>query len=146
MNNETLEVYRQRYETFRHFDKLRWQMLQILVAIGTATTLILRSTSGPLGWWFFMFSGAGLVVLSIAMHKINQGLRKNGETLKAKGEAIGDTEIPEVSNQWCSIAHWLMLGTLLLGLFCWFTGLTLPIACTSEVCHDKSLHQLSSQE
>ncbi|MCY4197233.1 MAG: hypothetical protein OXD33_10010 [Rhodobacteraceae bacterium] len=117
-DDRNMEIYRQRYETFRHLDKMRWQMLQILVAIGTATTLILRSTSdsGSLAWWFFMFLGAGLVVLAIAMHKINQGLRKNGEALKAKGEVIGDTKIPDVSNQWASIAHWLMLGTLLLGV------------------------------
>ena len=29
------EVYRQRYETFRHLDRLRWQMLQIAVGIGS---------------------------------------------------------------------------------------------------------------
>ncbi|MCY3996752.1 MAG: hypothetical protein OXF07_11460 [Rhodobacter sp.] len=46
-----LEIYRQRYETFRHLDRLRLQMLQILVAVGTATTLVLKATSGPPEWW-----------------------------------------------------------------------------------------------
>ena len=32
---EELEIYKQRYETYRHFDKLRWQMLQIAVGAGS---------------------------------------------------------------------------------------------------------------
>ena len=48
MTDENLEIYRQRYETYRHFDKLRWQMLQILVAIASATALLLRYTTGTL--------------------------------------------------------------------------------------------------
>jgi len=110
-----MEIYRQRYETFRHLDKLRWQMLQILVAIGTATTLILRSTSGTPEWWFFMFLGLGLLVLAFAMHKINRGLQENGKVLRETGRAVGDNAIPDVSSQWRSAAHWLMFGTASLG-------------------------------
>ena len=40
---ENIEIYRQRYETFRHLDKLRWQMLQILVAIGSLNCSIGQS-------------------------------------------------------------------------------------------------------
>ncbi len=125
MNEKNLEVYRQRYETFRHLDKLRWQMLQILVAIGTATTLILRSTSGPLGWWFFVFLGLALLVLAFAMHKINHGLRKNGKVLKIKGEAVGDTEIPNVSNTIKSISHLLVLIVMSSGVVLLAYGLYL---------------------
>ena len=38
--NEELEIYKQRYETFRYLDRLRWQMLQIAVIVGS---LILAS-------------------------------------------------------------------------------------------------------
>ena len=58
MGEENIEIYRQRYETFRHFDKLRWQMLQILVAVASATALLLRSTTDPIEWWFFCLLGA----------------------------------------------------------------------------------------
>jgi len=115
-DNEAVEVYRQRYETFRHLDKLRWQMLQILVAIGTATTLILRSTSGPLAWWFFVLLGGALLVLAFAMHKINQGIRGNGKVLQKTGKVVGDDAIPDVSNPWRSVAHWLTIGTGTVGV------------------------------
>jgi hypothetical protein len=41
-----LEIYKQRYETYRHLDKLRWQILQIVVAVGSAAVLTLRATPG----------------------------------------------------------------------------------------------------
>jgi len=32
------------------------------------------------------------------------------------GRAVGDNAVPDVSSQWHSIAHWLMLGTAFLGV------------------------------
>ncbi|MCY4008033.1 MAG: hypothetical protein OXE84_14615 [Rhodobacteraceae bacterium] len=113
--NEIVEIYRQRYETFRHLDKLRWQMLQLLIAIGSATAIGLRFTKGTPEWWFCLLLGVALVLLAIVMHRISTGIRKNGRVLKTVGKAVGDTEIPDVSNSMKSIAHWLMLAVAIVG-------------------------------
>jgi hypothetical protein len=125
MNDQEIEIYRQRYETFRHLDKLRWQMLQFLIAIGTATALVIRSTPGPLDWWFFCLIGGSLVAISSVMFRISSGQRKNSVVLREAGEAVGDNGITDISNPYKTIGHWLMLaiGTLGLGLIVW--GLTL---------------------
>ena len=48
---EQLEVYKQRYETFRHLDRLRWQMLQISVAVAPLIIAFgARTDAGPV-WW-----------------------------------------------------------------------------------------------
>jgi len=126
VNENDLEIYRQRYETFRHLDRLRWQMLQILVAVGTATTLVLRATLGPPEWWFFALLGLTLLMLAFVLCKINLGLRRNGEILKIKGAAVGDTEIPDVSSTVKSASFLLTLliavsgaGLLACAFFFW---------------------------
>ncbi|MGR3290042.1 MAG: hypothetical protein ACU0C9_02435 [Paracoccaceae bacterium] len=116
-SENTAEVYRQRYETFRHLDKLRWQMLQILVAIGTATALVLRATPGAPEWWFYALIGGSLVMIGWIISKINQGLRKNQLALQAAAETVGDMNIPNVSNKWKATSHWLSIGTSALGAF-----------------------------
>ena len=124
MTDENLEIYRQRYETYRHFDKLRWQMLQILVAIASATALLLRYTTGTLEWWFFCLLGTSLLIIGFVMIRIGNGIRANNKVLKKAAEAIGDNGIPTVSNPWKSVAHWISvlvmaLGALLFGTSIW---------------------------
>ena len=117
MTDENLEIYRQRYETFRHFDKLRWQMLQILVAIASATALLLRYTAGTLEWWFFCLLGTSLLIIGFVMMRIGNGIRANNKVLKKAAEAIGDNGIPTVSNPWKSVAHWISVSVMVLGTF-----------------------------
>ena len=124
MTDENLEIYRQRYETYRHFDKLRWQMLQILVAIASATALLLRYTTGTLEWWFFCLLGISLLIIGFVMMRISDGIRANNKVLKKAAKAIGDNGIPIVSNPWKSVAHWIsvlvmVLGALLFGTSIW---------------------------
>ena len=114
--SKNLEIYSQRYETFRHLDKLRWQMLQLLIAVGSATALVLRSTSGSLEWWFYALLGAALVTLAFVMQRIGSGIRTNANALRKVGKAIGDSGIPDVSNKWKSVAHWLAIAVMVLGL------------------------------
>ena len=74
MTDENIEIYRQRFETFRHFDKLRWQMMQILVAVASATALLLRSTAGTIEWWFYYLLGASLLFIAFVMIRIGNGI------------------------------------------------------------------------
>ncbi|MCY4259010.1 MAG: hypothetical protein OXC91_01940 [Rhodobacteraceae bacterium] len=116
-----MEIYRQRYETFRHLDRLRWQMLQLLIALISGTALVLKATTGPIGCGVFSLLGIALVLVAFVMHRISSGLRKNGRVLQQIGRALGDHEIPDISNPWHSIAHWLMLlvGLAGIGLAVW---------------------------
>ena len=117
MTDENLEIYRQRYETFRHLDKLRWQMLQILVAIASATALLLRYTTGNIEWWFFYLLGASLIIVGFVMIRIGDGIRANAIVLKKAAEAIGDNGIPLISSRWKSVAHWISVSVMVLGAF-----------------------------
>ena len=47
---EELEIYKQRYETFRYLDRLRWQMLQIAVGTGSLILSFGRDGSEPERW------------------------------------------------------------------------------------------------
>lgn len=115
MSHNDIEVYRQRYETFRHLDKLRWQMLQLLVAVASATALVLRSTQGCIEWWFYSLLGFALLIISFVMFKVGAGIRKNSEVLSHVGKIVGDEGIPDVSSPWRSVAHWLALSICALG-------------------------------
>jgi hypothetical protein len=110
-----VEIYRQRYETYRHLDKLRWQMLQLLIAVASAIALVLRSTQGEIEWWFYSLLGFTLLIISCVMLKIGSGIRTNSEVLREFGKKIGDNSIPDGANKWRSIAHWLALLVFALG-------------------------------
>lgn len=112
----SVEIYSQRYETFRHLDKLRWQLFQLLVAIFSASALVLRWTSGEIAWWFYTLLGLALVIISFSMFQVSKGIRMNSEVLKSAAEAIGDHGIPDVSNKWKSIAHWIAIIVMLAGV------------------------------
>lgn len=117
MSDENIEIYRQRYETFRHFDRLRWQMLQILVAVASATALILRSTTGSLEWWFYGLLGVALSILGFVMIRINGGIRGNALVLRKAAKSVGDEGMPDVSQKWKSVAHWIAVLVIALGAF-----------------------------
>lgn len=116
MTDKNLEIYRQRYETFRHFDKLRWQMLQILVAVASATAFILRSTSGPIEWWFLSLLGLALIIVGSVMLRIGVGIKANAMVLKKAAEEIGDSDCPGPLSQKKSVAHWLAVLVVSLGV------------------------------
>ncbi len=124
-----IEIYRQRYETFRYFDKLRWQMIQILVAIFSATALIMRLTEGALQWWFYFAIGISLVLLSWVMHKVNEGLKDNSLVLSKAAQAIGDHDIPDVSKKLKSVSHWIVIIVGIVGalMVLWSIWLAKPL-------------------
>jgi len=74
-------------------------MLQLLIAIISATALILRSTSGEIEWWFYLLLGFALVTLAFVMLRIGSGLRNDAIELKTAADAIGDHGMPDVSNE-----------------------------------------------
>jgi len=121
---EDLEIYRQRYETFRHLDKTRWQMLQIAVAVGSLALAFGNSASAGPDRWTWFGAGVVLITLGCVMQKIQSGIRKNGDVLRRIGERIGDVDIPPIASRLKATSFWvsfvvIVIGTIsvLLGLF-----------------------------
>ena len=98
-----LEIYRQRYETYRHLDRLRWQMLPVAVGAGAAILAFARYRSEPV-WWMFLGVGLLLVISGVAMRRIGQGINRNGEVLRKIAATIGDKDIPPVGKWLKSVA------------------------------------------
>lgn len=120
MSDEQLEVYRQRYEVWRHLDKLRVQMIQILIAVGSGAALTIRLSPETAGPWFWILIGGSVVAIAVVMGRVSEGIRANNKVLKDAGIAVGDTGIPDNSNLNKSFMHWLTLiiaavGLLLIG-------------------------------
>lgn len=110
------EIYRQRYETFRHLDKLRWQMLQIAVAAGSLSLALGRGTEAKSQNWVFFIVGLVLLVLGLAMERIRSGITMNNIALKEAGAAIGDHAIPPPSTRLSSYSAWVAYVVMAMGV------------------------------
>ena len=109
------EIYRQRYETFRHFDRMRFQLLQILVAVGAAAALFFRFQTTPAEWWAFTLIGLMLLLIGNAMSKVSNGLWRNNEVLHDIAVKIGDNGIPKSVSKQKSVSYWISLFVQTLG-------------------------------
>ena len=93
-SEHTIEIYKQRYETYRYLDRLFWQMFQIAIgAIAIVAAILKIGTSDPaipfgLISMLWIFIGG-------AMLRQRDGIRSNHFALKKAADAIGDTDIPK---------------------------------------------------
>ena len=110
-----LEIYRQRYETYRHLDRLRWQMLPVAAGAGAAILAFARYRSEPV-WWVFLGVGLLLIISGVAMLRIGQGINRNGEVLRKIAATIGDKDIPPVGKRLKSVAFWISWTMIGLGV------------------------------
>lgn len=115
---EQLEIYKQRYETFRHLDKLRWQMLQIAIATGAVVLAFGSGASTKPEWWTWAAVGMILLILGFAKMRIGSGVRKNGEVLRSVGNAIGDVNIPKQLSSFSSVSFWIAITMMVMGSVC----------------------------
>ena len=113
---ENLEVYRQRYDTFRHLDTLRWQMLQTALATSGVVLAFGKDSIVAQAIWPWITVGAILITLGIARFRIDRGLASNGLALKAAAEKIGDREIPHPAIWPKSVSIWISLAMIGVGL------------------------------
>ena len=113
------EVYRQRYETFRHLDRVRWQMLQIAVGIGSVVLAFGGDARGP-QWWVVGAVGALLLTCGVVMERIRGGIDKNGAVLRKVGARIGDHQIPDTSGRWFASSFWIALALIGAGVGCFW--------------------------
>lgn len=117
-----VEIYQQRYETYRHLDKLRWQMLQLALAvIPLAIAVGARSGEDPSPW---IFVTAGLIVIGLAlvMERIRNGLNRNAVALQKAGKQIGDDDLPGPSAWKSSVSFWIAATLIVFGVICTVIG------------------------
>ena len=115
--NEELEIYKQRYATFRYLDRLRWQMLQIAVIVGSLILASGTEKSEP-ARWVFVVVGVLLTIFGFTMLKIRHGINKNNQVLHNAATQVGDKEIPPVSKWWKSVGCWISLALIGIGILC----------------------------
>ena len=108
-----IEIYKQRYETFRHFDRLKWQMFQIAITVGPIT-LAVAEKYNRLSWGLIAV-GVVWVVLGFVMKKIQKGILMNRETLRMSAEVIGDQGIPTNKHKRSMISEWVSTLLILAG-------------------------------
>ena len=119
-----LEIYRQRYETFRYLDNLHWFMLQIAVGGGAVATTFLSTSNQDAIWWHYVLIGTLFTAVSVSMLRIKSGARANNIVLREFGQKIGDTQIPENKSLTKSGSHWVTIAIMFLGLASIVFGLT----------------------
>lgn len=125
-NQNNREIYRQKYENFRHFDKLRWQMPGIALAIGAGVVAVAvrQGTPPPYVPVILVLMGLGTSVCAYAMHRIRFRLEENREALRKVGLQIGDTHVhgPEARS-----------ATRALELFLWCVAICAGLAAIAII-------------
>ncbi len=111
-----LEIYRQKYENFRHFDKLRWQSPGIGLATGSAVLALARESDGLPAWWALLIFGGFSILIFFVMFRIRKGLEKNRDALDTVARIIGDESVPETTPRfgasWWFAQFMLVLGAI----------------------------------
>lgn len=124
MTDRKLEIYKQRYETFRHLDKLRWHMLQMALAIGAIVISFAQHDGGRFSHFSYVFCGVAMILLSVAMERIGSAIRANGEILSTCGASIGDNKIMSPKGRLSSSAFWIALTIGIFGSLLAVFGVT----------------------
>ena len=114
---DEIEIYKQRYETYRHLDRLRWQMLQIAVGAGSLILAFAGRNSEP-DWWIFAVAGLLLIIFGSVMLRIGHGINMNSKVLSKAATAVGDDAIPPTSKWWKSVSFWVACVLIGLGSIC----------------------------
>ena len=102
---EELEVYRQRYETYRFHYKLEWQFLQVGVAIGLVTLGLGEQAFNP-QWWQFIIGGGVFLGFSYAMQRVARAITDSRSSFVCYARLVGDDRVGEIGSWRSSAAVW----------------------------------------
>lgn len=126
MDKDYKTIYEQRYETYRHLDRLRWFIFQIAISIVGIIISLFSHLNGS------MILGTGLILLSagLIMLKINHGIDANNIPLREVAIKIGDKWIPNIHSRYkLQSTSWLISYSLIImGVLMSFYGI-LPFIC-----------------
>ena len=120
-----IEIYKQKYENFRHFDKLRWQMPGIALAIGAGVVALASRSGVPLDLvsLLLLLLSMGTAVCAYTVHRIRYRLEENRAALIEVAHRLGDDHVhgPESRSatrwlerfMWCVVLCALVVAALL---------------------------------
>ncbi len=118
-----IEIYRQKYEIFRHLDRLRWQLPTIALPAGGAVLGLASNGEGWPNWWALLLFGFMSGLVGFAIRKIRLGIHKNHVFLTDIAAEIGDFSIPEPKKRfgatWWFAWFMVFLGIISVGLSIW---------------------------
>ena len=120
-----LEVYRQKYEVFRHFDSLRWQIPTFTLGAGSLLLALAVGKDKQPAWWSFFVFGLLCLFSSFAVFRVRKGIEKNHDALDAAAKYIGDTTIPTPPKH--GATWWLSVMLMLFGLALILAGIVLGV-------------------
>lgn len=95
--SKNIEIYKQKYENFRHFDRLRWQAPGIAFAIA-AGVVAFSAREGTSPWVrsvLLIVLGILICLCAFTMRRIGVQLEVNTQVLDAAAKLIGDETIPK---------------------------------------------------
>lgn len=105
MDDRPLEIYRQRYETWRHLDRVRYQIVQVASAALAAFAVFLQASNSVVHPVALFLLGVAFLMLWKVLAKVNDGIVANGNVLSEFGQQVGDQSIPQVSDRKSSIFY-----------------------------------------
>jgi len=110
------EAYSERYATWRHLDRIRYQIIQLAIAFIGAVALIADFDGGLLPAWISLLVGVVYFALWGILAKVNSAIRGNSEALREFGKTVGDDKLPDVSKKDRSVFYYVEIGFFVLGL------------------------------
>jgi hypothetical protein len=122
MSEEALERYRQRYETWRHLDRLRYVIVQVAVGGIAGLGALIESSDTKMPVWAWFALATFVFFQSKILSKINDGIEANGKALRDFGQEVGDDKLPDTSNRATSIFYYIEWALLLIAIICIVIG------------------------
>jgi hypothetical protein len=110
-----LEIYRQKYEIFRHFDRLRWQLPTIALPAGGAVLGLASDEVGWPVWWALLLFGFMSGLVGFAIFRIRIGIHRNHDCLLKIAPQIGDYSVLKLK-KCCGATWWFALFMVTLGV------------------------------
>lgn len=110
-----LEIYRQKYEVFRHFDNLRWQIPTLCISAGSLVIGFAAVKDSKPAWWSFIIFGGLSLFSAFAVQRIRDGIEENRQVLTDVAKSIGDDKIPLQKGRF-GASWWLCVILVLLGI------------------------------
>lgn len=110
-----LEIYRQKYEIFRHFDNLRWHIPTFCLGAGSILLAFASKKDQPPDWWAFVIFGILSLFSSFAVKRVRKGIHDNYIVLDKIAKIIGDEDIPPQRDS-CGATWWLIIILVIVGL------------------------------
>lgn len=124
MPKNNLEIYKQRFDTWRHLDKLRWQYLQFLIAICSGLFWIWHNGRNDAVDWVIPVVGVILVAWSAGASRINFIILENDKALRDFGCRVGDGDVQAISKDGFTVIKIVPCFLLISGVTFFILGIS----------------------